>query len=101
MRGRPEEWVVRSSRVIDEARRISDKAKTTMPPSLGYDPISTVQQAITALLRTQESEFIAIGTAIKHREGELHRAPNGRPFTSDLSGQDSSHALTAGLRMSW
>ena len=24
----------------------------------------------------------------KHREGELHRAPNGRPFTSDLSGQD-------------
>src|SRR3954468_19691840 len=34
------------------------------------------------------AEFIAIGTAIKHRGGELHRAPNGRPFTSDLSGQD-------------
>ncbi len=33
------------------------------------------------------AEFIAIGTAVKHREGELHRAPNGRPFTSDLSGQ--------------
>ena len=34
------------------------------------------------------AEFIAIGTAVKHHEGELHRAPNGRPFTSDLSGQD-------------
>src|SRR6202020_1256078 len=28
------------------------------------------------------AEFIAIGTADKHREGVLHRAPNGRPFTS-------------------
>ena len=34
------------------------------------------------------AEFIAIGTAVKHAGGELHRAPNGRPFTSDLSGQD-------------
>ena len=34
------------------------------------------------------AEFIALGTAIRHREGALHRAPNGRPFTSDLSGQD-------------
>src|SRR4026209_326290 len=34
------------------------------------------------------AEFIAIGTAIRHRGGELHRAPNGRPFTSDLTGQD-------------
>jgi uncharacterized protein YbjQ (UPF0145 family) len=34
------------------------------------------------------AEFIAIGTAVRHHAGELHRAPNGRPFTSDLSGQD-------------
>jgi hypothetical protein len=33
-----------------------------MPPIGGYDPIATVQQAITALLRTQEPEFISIGT---------------------------------------
>jgi uncharacterized protein YbjQ (UPF0145 family) len=44
------------------------------------------------------AEFIAIGTAVKHREGELHRAPNGRPFTSDLSGQDFSALLRAGYR---
>ena len=44
------------------------------------------------------AEFIAVGTAVKHREGELHRAPNGRPFTSDLSGQDFSALLRAGYR---
>jgi uncharacterized protein YbjQ (UPF0145 family) len=44
------------------------------------------------------AEFIAIGTAVKHRGGELHRAPNGRPFTSDLSGQDFSTLLRTGYR---
>jgi hypothetical protein len=33
-----------------------------MPPATGYDPIATVQQAITALLQTQEPAFIAMGT---------------------------------------
>jgi uncharacterized protein YbjQ (UPF0145 family) len=44
------------------------------------------------------AEFIAIGTAVKHREGVLHRAPNGRPFTSDLSGQDFWTLLRTGHR---
>ena len=44
------------------------------------------------------AEFIAIGTAVKHRGGELHRAPNGRPFTSDLSGQDFWTLHQAGYR---
>src|SRR2546423_14890780 len=44
------------------------------------------------------AEFIAAGTAVKHRAGELHRAPNGRPFTSDLSGQDFWALLSAGDR---
>jgi uncharacterized protein YbjQ (UPF0145 family) len=44
------------------------------------------------------AEFIAIGTAVKHRGGEVHRAPNGRPFTSDLSGQDFWTLLSAGYR---
>jgi len=44
------------------------------------------------------AEFIAIGTAVKHRGGELHRAPNGRPFTSDLSGQDFWTLLRSGHR---
>jgi uncharacterized protein YbjQ (UPF0145 family) len=44
------------------------------------------------------AEFIAVGTAVKHGAGELHRAPNGRPFTSDLSGQDFSTLLRSGYR---
>lgn len=44
------------------------------------------------------AEFIAIGTAIKARNGESHRAPNGRPFTSDLSGQDFWTLIKSGYR---
>src|SRR5438045_9020062 len=44
------------------------------------------------------AEFIAIGTAVRHHEGELHRAPNGRPFTSDLSGQDFWTLISSGHR---
>jgi uncharacterized protein YbjQ (UPF0145 family) len=44
------------------------------------------------------AEFISVGTAVRHRGGELHRAPNGRPFTSDLSGQDFATLLRAGYR---
>jgi uncharacterized protein YbjQ (UPF0145 family) len=44
------------------------------------------------------AEFISVGTAVKHRGGVLHRAPNGRPFTSDLSGQDFATLLRAGYR---
>jgi hypothetical protein len=32
-----------------------------VPPRSGYDPIGTVQRAITALLSTQEAQFIGIG----------------------------------------
>src|ERR1700759_5216491 len=42
------------------------------------------------------AEFIAVGTAVRHREGVLHRAPNGRPFTSDMSGQEFATLLRAG-----
>jgi uncharacterized protein YbjQ (UPF0145 family) len=44
------------------------------------------------------AEFLAIGTAVRHAGGVLHRAPNGRPFTSDLSGQDFYTLLSAGYR---
>ena len=44
------------------------------------------------------AEFIAIGTAVKHRDGVLHRARSGRPFTSDLNGQDFWTLLRSGHR---
>jgi len=45
------------------------------------------------------AEFVAIGTAIVHR-GDPHRYKNkhGRPFTSDLSGQDFYVLLRSGYR---
>ena len=44
------------------------------------------------------AEFIAIGTAIKSRDGQSYRALNGRPFTSDLNGQDFWTLTKAGYR---
>jgi uncharacterized protein YbjQ (UPF0145 family) len=42
-------------------------------------------------------EFIATGTAVRALAGSgVHRAPNGRAFTSDLSAQDFFRLLAAG-----
>jgi uncharacterized protein YbjQ (UPF0145 family) len=43
-------------------------------------------------------EFIAIGTAVRSRDGTSHRTKFGKPFTSDLSGQDFRTLLQAGYR---
>ena len=43
------------------------------------------------------AEFIAIGTAVKHRGERWHNA-KGKPFQSDLSGQDFWMLLHAGYR---
>jgi len=42
------------------------------------------------------AEFKAIGTAVRSRDGQSRRQPNGKPFTSDLSGQDFWTLLQAG-----
>jgi uncharacterized protein YbjQ (UPF0145 family) len=66
---------------------------------LGADGIVGVRLDVTRYEWGENlAEFIAIGTAVKHREGVVHRAPNGRPFTSDLSGQDFWTLLSAGYR---
>jgi uncharacterized protein YbjQ (UPF0145 family) len=66
---------------------------------LGADGIVGVRLAIGRYEWGADlAEFIAVGTAVKHRGGELHRAADGRPFTSDLSGQDFSTLLRAGYR---
>ncbi|MCL6594954.1 MAG: heavy metal-binding domain-containing protein [Firmicutes bacterium] len=44
------------------------------------------------------AEFLAIGTAVRHAGGTSHRTHDGRPFTSDLSGQDFWTLLRAGYR---
>ncbi len=44
------------------------------------------------------AEFMAIGTAVVAQNGQSHRTAAGRPFTSDLSGQDFWTLLRAGYR---
>jgi uncharacterized protein YbjQ (UPF0145 family) len=66
---------------------------------LGADGIVGVRLDVTRYdWGAAMAEFIAIGTAIKHKEGKVHRAPNGRPFTSDLSGQAFWTLMQTGKR---
>ena len=44
------------------------------------------------------AEFVAIGTAIRARDGKSYRNAQNKPFTSDLSGQDFWTLLRAGYR---
>jgi uncharacterized protein YbjQ (UPF0145 family) len=44
------------------------------------------------------AEFVAVGTAIRHRHGEHYRNKKGRPFTSDLTGQEFWTLIRAGYR---
>jgi len=44
------------------------------------------------------AEFVAIGTAIRARNGQSYRNARGLPFTSDLSGQDFWTLLRTGYR---
>jgi len=46
----------------------------------------------------QICEFMAIGTAVKHQGGGGFRNKLGKPFTSDLSGQDFWTLIRAGYR---
>ena len=50
-------------------------------------------------LGTNTAEFIAIGTAVRHRDhGAPFRNKHGRPFQSDLSGQDFWLLIRSGYR---
>jgi uncharacterized protein YbjQ (UPF0145 family) len=68
--------------------------------ALGGDGIVAVR--LTLKIHTWGAiviEFLAIGTAVKNVSGEgTWRAPNGKPFQSDLSGQDFWTLLHAGYR---
>ena len=67
--------------------------------ALGADGIVGVR--LTVKLHAWGSdviEFVAIGTAVKSAGGFSWKAPNGKPFTSDLSGQDFWTLMRAGYR---
>jgi uncharacterized protein YbjQ (UPF0145 family) len=96
--GRSQEMTVLSQAMYN-AR---DHAMTRMEEEaddLGADGIVGVRLKVTRHdLGGKMAEFVAIGTAVRHREGVIHRAPNGKPFTSDLSGQAFWTLLRTGHR---
>jgi uncharacterized protein YbjQ (UPF0145 family) len=67
--------------------------------SLGADGIVGVRLDVQQhAWGTNVIEFVAIGTAVKSDSGQSWRAPNGKPFQSDLSGQDFWTLIRAGYR---
>jgi uncharacterized protein YbjQ (UPF0145 family) len=81
------------------ARQLAMTRMEEEADQLGADGVVGVRLDIGRYEWGQDmAEFIAIGTAVKHRDGVMHRAPNGRPFTSDLSGQDFWTLLHTGHR---
>ncbi len=42
------------------------------------------------------ADFMAVGTAVRHRERQPFRTRHGKPFTSDLSGQDFAVLISMG-----
>jgi len=87
------------SEAMYSARELAMTRMEEEADQLGADGVVAVRLEVSRYDWGEHmAEFIAIGTAIKHREGELHRAPNGRPFTSDLSGQDFWTLLRSGHR---
>jgi uncharacterized protein YbjQ (UPF0145 family) len=77
------------SQAMYEARELAMTRMEEEADQLGADGVVGVRLDVGRYEWGRDmAEFIAIGTAIKHREGKLHRTADGRPFTSDLSGQD-------------
>jgi uncharacterized protein YbjQ (UPF0145 family) len=61
-------------------------------------PWARPRQKTAYALGQNVAEFVAIGTAVRHREGEHYRNKHGKPFQSDLSGQDFWTLVRCGYR---
>jgi uncharacterized protein YbjQ (UPF0145 family) len=81
------------------ARQLAMTRMEEEADQLGADGVVAVRLRIGMYEWGEDmAEFTAIGTAVKHREGVLHRAPSGRPFTSHLSGQEFGTLIGFGRR---
>ena len=90
------------SQAMYEARELAMTRMEEEADQLGADGIVGVRLDIGRYeWGSHMAEFIAIGTAVKHREGDLHRAPNGRPFTSDLIGPGVLDAAATPATARW
>jgi uncharacterized protein YbjQ (UPF0145 family) len=87
------------SQAMYEARELAMTRMEEEADLLGADGIVGVRLEVTRYVwGAAMAEFMAIGTAIKHRAGGNYRTVDSRPFTSDLSGQDFWTLLKAGYQ---
>lgn len=80
------------------ARELAMSRMQAEAEHLGADGVVGVSLRMQAYVWGQDVlEFIATGTAVRSLSGAgAHRAPDGGPFSSDLSGQDFYRLLAAG-----
>jgi len=64
------------------------------PPAPWYRP----REQTTYQFGQNVAEFMAIGTAVRHRDGESYKNVHGKPFQSDLSGQEFWTLIRTGFR---
>ncbi len=88
------------SQAMYHARELAMTRMTEEAQAVAADGVVGVRLEVKRLEWDREIlEFMAIGTAIAHSSGHPgFKGPQGRPFTSDLSGQDFWMLLKAGHR---
>jgi uncharacterized protein YbjQ (UPF0145 family) len=87
------------TQALYSARELAMSRMEAEADELGADGIVGVRLVVGQYAWGENlAEFMAIGTAVRSRDGTSHRTPQGKPFTSDLSGQDFRTLLAAGYR---
>jgi uncharacterized protein YbjQ (UPF0145 family) len=88
------------TQALYQARELAMERMEAEADALGADGIVAVRLTFNVhAWGTNVIEFLAIGTAVRH-DGQpgAFRTGDGKPFTSDLSGQDFWTLLSAGYR---
>ena len=87
------------SQALYHARELAMQRMEQEAQQLDADGVVGVRLEVQGFQNASHiAEFLAIGTAIRHRGADSHRPAHGRPFTSDLSGQDFWTLLRTGAR---
>ena len=92
--------VVALTQSLYQSRELAMERMEAEADELGADGIVAMRLTVAVhAWGTNIIEFLAIGTAVHHVESQgSFRTAQGKPFTSDLSGQDFWTILNAGYR---
>jgi uncharacterized protein YbjQ (UPF0145 family) len=92
--------VMALTRSLYQSRELAMERMEAEADELGADGIVAVRLTVAVhAWGTNIIEFLAIGTAVHHNDAQgSFRTAEGKPFTSDLSGQDFWTILNAGYR---